>query len=34
MIPTFVKEDTVKKLETIDDSIALGQQMLEWKIII
>jgi len=34
MIPTFVKEGSIKKLETIDDSVALGQQMLEWKIII
>jgi len=25
MIPTFVKEGSIKKLETIDDSVALGQ---------
>ncbi|MFN9899780.1 MAG: hypothetical protein ACK55Z_13525, partial [bacterium] len=24
MIPTFIKEGSIKKLETIDDSVALG----------
>ena len=33
-IPSFVEDGIVTKLDTIDDSIKLGQQMLNYRVII
>lgn len=34
LIPTILKDGHVTKLETMDDSIKLGQQMLNFKLMI
>jgi len=34
LIPTIIEDGTIKQLETIDDSIKLGQQMLNFRLMI
>jgi hypothetical protein len=34
LIPTIIEDGTIKQLESIDDSIKLGQQMLNYRLMI